>query len=131
MPNKEKQREYSRKYRKANKDKVNKYAKEYYQKNKEEIRRKQKNYNEENNYSSQKQYAKSWFGKSYYCKINNNITTSTARIMAFKATYTECQHCGSNKNLHVDHDHDTGKVRGILCAKCNINDVFAGRGEVL
>lgn len=31
-----------------------------------------------------------------------------------------CQACGSKKRPHIDHDHVTGKVRGILCHNCNV-----------
>jgi hypothetical protein len=37
-----------------------------------------------------------------------------------------CEVCGSDQpikgrmRLHVDHNHDTGKIRGLLCHKCNI-----------
>ena len=30
-----------------------------------------------------------------------------------------CAICGCSKKLHMDHDHDTGKIRGVLCGACN------------
>lgn len=50
------------------------------------------------------------------------------RLSGYKALYESqngnCACCGSaeenfKRNLHVDHDHETGKVRGLLCTQCN------------
>ena len=31
-----------------------------------------------------------------------------------------CAVCGGRENLHVDHCHETGETRGILCRNCNV-----------
>jgi hypothetical protein len=36
-----------------------------------------------------------------------------------KTSTTECVICGSEEKLVVDHDHDTGAIRGMLCNHCN------------
>ena len=39
--------------------------------------------------------------------------------MYLKECENECKICGSKERLHVDHCHNTGLFRGILCGKCN------------
>ena len=65
---------------------------------------------------------------------DNNIQ---CRATKYKLSYdacvellkiTTCGICGKRnlkgRNQHIDHDHDTGQVRGILCAACNIKVGF-------
>ena len=40
-------------------------------------------------------------------------------LKRMKQTTHECVICGAEGPLVVDHDHNTGKVRGMLCNHCN------------
>lgn len=40
--------------------------------------------------------------------------------------HNRCEICSSTKNLHIDHDHKTNKVRGLLCQNCNLTVGHAG-----
>lgn len=42
-----------------------------------------------------------------------------------------CAICREEKKLVVDHDHDSGKVRGLLCHSCNIAVGRLGDGALL
>ena len=49
---------------------------------------------------------------------NYGISLVEYNIMAKNQDY-KCQICQINQKLHVDHDHGTGVVRGLLCNGCN------------
>jgi hypothetical protein len=84
-----------------NKDKVKEYQKKRQQLYKE--RDKQNN-------------RKRWLWNKYKLTVEEYISL-------VEYSNNTCYICGStpyeNKKLHIDHDHKTGKIRGLLCARCN------------
>ena len=53
------------------------------------------------------------------CRGKFRDVISDELLAEIKATTKECVICGSEEPLVVDHDHKTGKVRGMLCNHCN------------
>ena len=78
---------------------------------------------------SQKEYRKKAVDsiRNRYLKRTYDITLNDYHDMLKKQNY-KCAICGSEdaKNMYkagtfcVDHDHETGKVRGLLCDLCNV-----------
>jgi len=77
--------------------------------------------------ASRKKYAQSQKGKAWW---RNHQLVKLYGITAkefddmFAVQGSRCKACGSLTSRHkhhwnVDHDHKTGKVRGILCWPCN------------
>jgi hypothetical protein len=53
------------------------------------------------------------------CRGKFRSVISDEKLAELKATTHECVICGADKPLVVDHDHVSGKVRGMLCNHCN------------
>jgi hypothetical protein len=89
-----------------------------------------------------RQLKKNWYlkNKDRICKIERDrsrfklygITIEDYEKMLVEHSY-RCAICGIHqidleKSLNIDHDHKTGKIRGLLCIGCNL---LVGRIEDL
>jgi len=131
--NKERILERQKKYNNCDeiKEKNKNYNKEWRTKNSEILKEKKKQYYIDN-YDNRKIYSKEYYKKNKK-KINEQFRKY--KILQYGLSIDEhtallnnqnmcCAICGINENelktsLHIDHDHKTSKIRGLLCMKCN------------
>lgn len=64
--------------------------------------------------------------KASNSRLTHWVSSREKRLFTYDMLYYEqkglCAACGkgSRQALHLDHDHKTGKIRGLLCMNCNI-----------
>jgi len=91
--------------------------KEYYHNNKEKEAVRQKIWNDNNKESRALTHRKNNYKRNY------GITIEEYEEMLDEQD-GKCSICNTDtpsdgKRLHIDHNHNTGKVRGLLCNNCN------------
>lgn len=102
------------------------YNRDYRERNRPQLLEKQARYREENRErlrEEQRELSKRGYHRNYHLVRTYGITAEQFDRMAYEQGYV-CAACGEpeqskNGHLHVDHDHETGQIRGLLCQRCN------------
>lgn len=129
MITKEKKTKYDKKYYLKNRDKVIAQSKTYYLNNKAKVIKRSAEWKKKNLQKfleSNKKWKKKNPDKllTYKLKSKFGLTLEDYRVM-WANQNNSCAICwkpGARhiKTLHIDHNHKTGKVRGLLCNECNL-----------
>lgn len=109
LKNREARNLYLKQYRLKNLEKDKLAKKKYYEKTKDKFREREKKWRQENP------------DKSYdtALKYKYGITLEFVNKLKVKQN-NKCKLCEKETKLLVDHCHTTGKIRGLLCNKCNV-----------
>ena len=124
LKNKDKHAENCKRWEEENKELRKQQHKKSYEENKEHKQQQQKEW------SKSEQGRKSRRIKNW--KVKGIIHDDFDTIYDIYINTKECDVCkveltdGRGKNCrNLDHDHETGKIRGIICKRCNISDVLS------
>lgn len=105
-------KEYNSEYWKKNKDKILASHREYYVANKEKISEYRKQY-----YAKNSDLKRS---NEYKRKYGITIEQYDELLARQNNVCAICKFpCKTGRRLAVDHCHETGKIRGLLCHDCN------------
>ena len=119
---KEQHNEHKRKWYQAHKEQQNKNHHQWYEAHKEhEKEKEQKRYKKLGEKRDPKQFCKKW--KLYF-------PDAFQKLLAIQEN--RCAVCGislEHHQIHVDHDHVTSLVRGLLCWRCNRYRVAQNRAD--
>jgi len=118
----ENNKEQRKEWRENNKEHIKQKAKEYYQNNKEHIKQQNKEYNKQYSQTENGRKSNTISNWKNYGVIHDNFD----ELYNHYISTNKCDVCSyefDEKNWKcLDHDHDTGKFRQILCNGCNIYD---------
>jgi len=120
--NKDKYKVYAKRYAVKNHDKLLAHVKTYRSEHPDKVRVIEKRFREK---YKERLYRKR---RQAYCKATYGITLEQKEEMIVKQQNKclICNHAFSDaQHTHVDHDHITKKVRGILCSSCNCMLAFS------
>jgi hypothetical protein len=113
------QQEYKREYRQRPEVKARKRKQDLEYRNRPEVKEYQKNYDKIYK-EANKEKATIWYRASHL-RTEYGLTLEEYDIL-LKSQNNVCAICGKEskkKAMCVDHDHVTGKIRGLLCDLCN------------
>tara|TARA_R110001592_G_scaffold84909_1_gene250894 strand:- start:160 stop:588 length:429 start_codon:yes stop_codon:yes gene_type:complete len=117
---KEKKKENKKLYYEKNKEKI----KEYYENNKEYLKEQKKEYKQTDN-GIKSNFISNWKTKG----VKNDDFNS---LYEYYLNCKFCEECKVDLTLCkkcLDHDHETGKFRNVICSRCNIKRGFIDRNH--
>ena len=121
--NREKHRLYMRKYRKTqqHKEYMKQYFSTYYKRHdaRKKKNERQRAYRLKNGYPKQISITKfKWYLKNTY-NISLEVYEGLLKKQKYKCAICKSHYTVYKYRLSVDHNHKTGKIRGLLCHHCN------------